>query len=118
MTKCNQESFEFPALKSSQTRRKIEVNFSGGEVTSDGGVMLLREMDRKLGLTRDLAKHLNDPRNPFLIEHTSLEMLRQRVYGLCLGYEDLNDQQTLRDDTAIQTAVEKDASNADLVGKK
>jgi len=50
MTKCNQESFEFPALKSNKTTRKIEVNFSGGEVTSDGGVMLLREVDRKLGL--------------------------------------------------------------------
>ena len=112
MTECNQESFEFPALKLDQTRRKIEVNFSGGEVTSDGGVMLLREVDRKLGLTRDLAIHLNDPRNPFLIEHTSLEMLRQRVYGLCLGYEDLNDQQSLRYDTAIQTAVEKDSQLA------
>ena len=112
MAECNQESFKFPALNSHQTRRKIEVNFSGGEVTSDGGVMLLREMDRKLGLTKDLAKHLNDPRNPFLIEHTSLEMLRQRVYGLCLGYEDLNDQQTLRNDTAIQTAIEKDSQLA------
>ena len=58
--------------------------------------MLLREVVHKIGLTRDLAKHLNDPCNPFLIEHTSLEMLRQRVYGLCLGYEVLNDQQTLR----------------------
>jgi len=112
MANCNQESFEFPALKTSKTTRKIEVNFSGGEVTSDGGVMLLREIDRKLGLTRDLAKHLNDPRNPFLIEHTSLEMLRQRVYGLCLGYEDLNDQQTLRNDTAIQTAIEKESQLA------
>jgi len=112
MTECNQESFEFPALKSNKTTRKIEVNFSGGEVSGDGGVMLLREVDRKIGLTRDLAKHLNDPRNPLLIEHTSLEMLRQRAYGLCLGYEDLNDQQTLRNDTAIQTAVEKDSSLA------
>ena len=112
MTECNQESFEFPALKLNKSSRKIEVNFSGAEVTSDGGVMLLREMDRKLGLTKDLAKHLNDPRNPFLVEHTSLEMLRQRVYGLCLGYEDLNDQQTLRNDTAIQTAIEKNSQLA------
>ena len=71
--------------------------------------MLLWEMDRKLGLTRDLAKHLNNTRNLFLIEHTSLEKLRRRFYGLCLEYEDLNDHQTLRNDTAIQTAIEKDS---------
>lgn len=108
MTNCNQESFEFPGLKTKKTSRKIEVSFSGGEVTSDGGVMLLREMDRNLGLTEDFAKHLNDPRLQVLVDHTSLSMLRQRVYGLCLGYEDLNDQQTLRKDTAIQTAVGQD----------
>lgn len=107
MTNCNQESFEFPALKSGKTARKIEVNFSGGEVTSDAGVLLLREVDRKLGLTLDLAKYLNDPRNPLFVDHTSLQMLRQRVYSLCLGYEDLNDQESLRKDTALQTAVEK-----------
>ena len=108
MAKCIQESFEFPGLKTKTTSRKIEVSFSGGEVTSDGGVMLLREMDRNLGLTEDFAKHLNDPRLQVLVDHTSLAMLRQRVYGLCLGYEDLNDQQTLRKDTAIQTAVGQD----------
>lgn len=109
MTVCSQDSFEFPALKISQTTRKIEVQFSGGEVTSDAGVLLLREVDRKLGLTKEFSKHLADPRNPNLVEHTTLDMLRQRVYGLCLGYEDLNDQQTLRNDTAIQTAVGKDS---------
>jgi len=107
MTNSTQTSFEFPALKSSQTSRKIEVQFSGGEVTSDAGVLILREIDRKLGLTKEFSKHIADPRNQFFVEHSNLEMLRQRVYGLCLGYEDLNDQQTLRHDTAIQTAVGK-----------
>ena len=60
VAKCIQESFEFPGLKTKTTSRKIEVSFSGGEVTSDGGVMLLREMDRNLGLTEDFAKHLNE----------------------------------------------------------
>ncbi len=83
-----------------------------GEVTSDAGVLLLREVDRKLGLTKEFSKHLADPRNPLFVEHTTLQMLRQRVYGLCLGYEDLNDQQTLRNDTAIQSAVEKDSQLA------
>lgn len=112
MTNSNQTSFEFPALKTGSTTRKIEVQFSGGEVTSDGGVLLLREVDRKLNLTSEFSKHIPDPRNPAFIEHTSLEMVRQRVYGLCLGYEDLNDQQTLRSDTAIQTAVGKDTNLA------
>ena len=112
MTNSTQTSFEFPALKTGQTTRKIEVQFSGGEVTSDAGVFLLREVDRKLGLTKEFAKHLADPRNPLFVEHTTVEMLRQRVYGLCLGYEDLNDQQTLRKDTAIQSAVGKDSDLA------
>lgn len=112
MANSNQISFEFPALKTSQTSRKIEVQFSGGEVTSDAGVLLLREKDRKLGLTKEFSKYIPDPRNQFFVEHSTLEMLRQRVYGLCLGYEDLNDHQTLRNDTAIQTAVGKDSSLA------
>ena len=112
MTISSEESFEFPALKTGSTRRKIEVQFSGGEVTSDGGVLLLRDIDQKLGLTKEFAKSIPDPRNPAFIQHTTLEMLRQRVYSLCLGYEDLNDQQTLRRDTAIQTAVETDSDMA------
>ena len=106
MTVCSEESFEFPALKTSSTKRKIEFKFSGGEVTSDGGVLILRDIDRTLGLTKEFSKHILDPRNPAFIQHSTLEMVRQRVFGLCLGYEDLNDQQTLRRDTAIQTAVE------------
>ena len=112
MANSNQISLEFPPLKTGSTSRKIEVQFSGGEVTSDGGVLLLREVDNKLGLTKEFAKHIPDPRNPAFIQHTNLEMLRQRLFGICLGYEDLNDQQTLRRDTAIQTAVEKDCDLA------
>ena len=106
MTVCSEESFEFPALKTGSTKRKIEFQFSGGEVTSDGGVLLLRDIDQKLGLTKEFSKHILDPRNPAFVQHSTLEMVRQRVFGLCLGYEDLIDQQTLRRDTAIQTAVE------------
>ena len=112
MTVCSEENLEFPALKTGSTRRKIEFQFSGGEVTSDGGVLLLRDIDNKLGLTKEFAKHIPDPRNPAFIQHTILEMVRQRVLSLCLGYEDLNDQLTLRRDTAIQTAVETDSDLA------
>ena len=104
MTNCTQESFEFPALK----RRKIECEFSGGDITSDGGVMLLRQMDKQLGLIEAVDQVLLDPRDKSLIKHSQLSLLRQRIYGLCLGYEDLNDHTQLRKDPAIQTAVNRE----------
>ena len=103
MTDCTQESFEFPAVK----RRKVEATFSGGEISSDGGVVLLREADRHLGLLEAASRVLHDPRDSGKVVHSQLSLLRQRVYGLCLGYEDLNDHQELRRDPAIQTAVER-----------
>jgi hypothetical protein len=93
---------EFSRVK----RRKVEINFDGGEVTSDGGAVLIREVDRKIGLTKALDKAINDPRQKGKCEHSQLSMLRQRVYGLACGYEDLNDHDYLRHDTAFQTAVE------------
>jgi hypothetical protein len=103
MPDCNAELFHFPNFD----RRKIEGSFSGGEVSSDGGVMLLREADRRLGLCRALSAALIDPRAPELITHRQIDLLRQRIYGLALGYEDLNDHDTLRKDWAWQSAVER-----------
>ena len=104
MPNCTQQSFTFPALK----RRKIEAEFSGGDITSDGGVLLLRQMDHQLGLMEAIDKVLQDPRDQDQIKHSQLSMLRQRVYGLCLGYEDLNDHRQLRTDPAIQTALNRE----------
>lgn len=104
MTVCTQEVFEFPAAK----RRAVQGSFTGGHVTSDGGVPLLRQVDRRLGLTRALARVLPDARRVASCEHTVRELLCQRLYSLCLGYEDLNDQETLRHDLALQTAVDTD----------
>ena len=112
MTKCNSEIIGFPALKTKNFFRKVELNFSGGEVTSDGGVLLLSRIDSNLGLTRNLAPYIKDPRNPSMISHSNEIMLKQRVYSLGLAYEDLNDQATLRQDTALQTAVGRDSSLA------
>jgi hypothetical protein len=103
MPDCNAELFYFPSFD----RRKIEVSFSGGDVSSDGGVMVLRQADRRLGLVRALDAVIADPRNPDLIIHRQLDLLRQRIYGLALGYEDLNDHDTLRKDLAWQSAVER-----------
>jgi hypothetical protein len=107
-TVCNPEWFVFPAVK----KRQVAASFSGGEVTSDGGLVLLRQADRKLGLSKALARVLPDPRNPGRIVHPLLTFVRQRLYGLCLGYEDLNDHDHLRLDLAWQTAAERDQALA------
>lgn len=106
MPDCNDELFVFPSFD----RRKIEASFQGGEVSSDGGVMLLREADRRLGLTQALDAALPDPRDPELITHAQVDLLRQRIYGIAAGYEDLNDHDTLRHDLAWQSAVERDTA--------
>lgn len=103
MPKCTQKEFGFPSFD----RREIEANFGGGDVSSDGGVMLLREADRRLGLVQALDAVLPDPRHPDLIVHRQVDLLRQRIYGLALGYEDLNDHETLREDVVWQTALER-----------
>ena len=95
-------------------RRKIEGRFDGGSMTSDAGVMLLAEVDRRLGLLGAAARCIADPRDPLLITHSVRDMLRQRVYGLALGWEDLSDHGALRRDVAMQTAVgvERDIASA------
>ncbi|WP_409523236.1 IS1380 family transposase [Nitrincola sp. MINF-07-Sa-05] len=108
MTHCTVTRDLFPRCKG----RKIETNFDGGDITSDAGAILLRQIDRELNLTRSIARKITDPRNPFLCRHQAQTMIRQRVYGLALGYEDLNDHTTLRHDLALQTAVDSDATLA------
>ena len=93
-------------------RRVVEGQFDGGSMTRDAGVMLLSSTDRKLGLLDAAAKCDAYPRSPALITHDIVDMLRQRVYGLALGWEDLNDHGALRQDVAIQTAVGVDAEVA------
>jgi len=81
MPNCTQATFDFPSLK----RRKVQTEFSGGDITSDGGVLLLREIDRRLGLLQAIDATIPDPRDPRYIEHSQLSLLRQRIYGICLG---------------------------------
>ncbi len=86
-------------------RRVIEANFDGGDLSSDGGLMLLRRTDERIGLTGAVAAVFSDPRDPARITHRLRDLLAQRIYGLCCGYEDLNDHDTLRSDLLLQTAV-------------
>lgn len=95
------------SLKGGQGR-KIHLDFEGGNVTSDGGLLLLRAVEQRTGLLSAAAKLLADPRNPDFAQHSVYSMLCQRVLGLCAGYEDLNDHHTLRHDLAFQTAADRD----------
>lgn len=108
MPNCTVREMPFAKLG----RREIDVGFDGGEVSSDGGLLLLRQVERRLGLLKAVAEKLPDPRSPLLVKHKTEQMLRQRVFGLCQGYEDLNDHDTLRNDLAVQTALERDAAGA------
>jgi hypothetical protein len=101
MTKCNSS----PVVFTPHGSRKIEADFTGGSITSAGGAPLLREMDRHLGLTRAAAAGLPDPRQRGKVDHSLQSLVRQRVYALALGYEDLNDHGQLRYDLALQSAV-------------
>src|SRR5271157_348607 len=94
MTECNQSSFGFKACG----KREIVARFDGGTISSDGGAFLLRQTDQRLNILSRLAECFLDGRNPVQVEHTIQEMLSQRVYGLALGYEDLNDHEQLRTD--------------------
>src|SRR5208337_697381 len=87
--------------------RSVEARFDGGTITSDGGGLLLTEVERRLGLLRRFAQCFTDHRDPDAIEHTTLQLVSQRVYALALGYEDLNDHDVLRTDPLLATMVGK-----------
>jgi hypothetical protein len=106
----DQKEFGFTRVN----RREVKADFNGGDVSSDAGLLLLREVDRRLGLTQSAAKVLADPRQKGKIRHEAETMVRQRVFGLCAGYEDLNDFDTLRDDGLFQMVSESDKQ---LAGK-
>ena len=113
-TECSQFVFGFHPQK----RREIRAQFDGGAITSDGGGLLLREVEKRVGMLRQFAACFTDYRNPDLIEHKVEEMVAQRVYGLALGYEDLNDHEELRNDPLLAVLVEKaDPSSQVLAGK-
>ena len=105
MAKCYQSALPFPRLAG----RKIEVEFSGGDITSNGGSPLLLKVDRRLGLSEAAARVLHDPRRQASCQHRLVTLVRQRLHALVLGYEDLNDHQTLRHDAGLQTAASSDA---------
>jgi len=102
-TECNQKTFEFHGLG----RREVVGHFDGGSISSDAGGVLLREVERATGVIRQLSECFHDYRDAELIEHSVEELIAQRVYGIALGYEDLNDHDELRYDPLLAVLVGK-----------
>ncbi len=113
MTECSQTQFPFEAHFS----RHITGQFTGDRLTTDGGGLLLRQADRKIGLLRRVANCFTDSRQPERVEHELPEMLAQRIYGLALGYEDLNDHEQLRNDPLLALLAGKREMEEPLAGK-
>lgn len=113
MTECNQSSFGFEAWGT----REIVARFDGGTISSDGGAFLLRQTDKRLNLLSRFAECFLDGRYQPLVEHSIAEMVSQRVYGLALGYEDLNDHEQLRTDPVFGILAGKPEIAAPLAGK-
>jgi len=87
-------------------QRKLVVDFKGGEITGDAGLVVLRQFDERLGLTRGLGKIVADTRDRRYISHSVLDLVRQRIYQIAAGYEDANDANFLRDDPAMRAVVD------------
>jgi hypothetical protein len=103
MTQCNQPPLLFQDLGS----REVCARFDGGQVTSDAGGLLLREVEHHFGFIESFARCFSDHRDPDLVEHSLTDLLKQRIFGLCLGYEDLNDHDRLRYDPLLAVLVGK-----------
>ncbi|MDB6108800.1 MAG: transposase family protein [Pedosphaera sp.] len=102
-TDCKEQPLLFQDLGS----RQVVADFSGGTLSSDGGVLLLRQVDASLGLTHSLAQCFSDARQQVYVDHSVQQLLAQRLYGLALGYEDLNDHERLRLDPLLAAACDK-----------
>lgn len=113
MTECIQSSFGFGACG----RREVVARFDGGTISSDGGAGLLKQVDQRLNLLPRLAKCFLDGRDQRRVEHSVQEMLSQRIYGLALGYEDLNDHEQLRHDPVFHVLANDGELSEPLAGK-
>ena len=112
-TECTAGTLQFQAV----ARRAVQARFDGGALTSDGGAVLLREVDRVTGLLSQFAACFRDARDPARLTHPVAALVRQRVYGLALGYEDLNDHDQLRHDPLFAVLAEAADLTAPLAGK-
>ena len=101
MPKCTDEAVEFGRVG----RRVVHAAFDGGDIVSDGGALLLKQVDERVGLTRAAALAFGDERRGASVQHSVHSLVAQRIYGLCLGWQDVCDHNVLRNDLVLQTAV-------------
>jgi hypothetical protein len=101
MTEATLLAFDLPAVR----RKKLTVDFVGGSQSSDGGLLLLREAERSVGICARLAGSLTDRRDPERVEHGLVELIETRTFAICCGYEDGNDLNRLRYDPLQKLAV-------------
>jgi hypothetical protein len=95
----------------------IVIEPSSGQLSSDAGLLPVRQFDQRVGLTRAFADALGDPRDPGLTEHTFLEMVRSRVDGILAGYADQNDHDTLRHDPVFKLVADRSPEDDDLASQ-
>ena len=103
LTDNSSSNFNFGSIKG----RKVIADFTGGIITSDAGIILLAELDKKLQITARFAQCFRDYRDSSYVEYSVHQLLAQRVYGIGLGYEDVNDHDKLRYDPALAIALGK-----------
>src|ERR1700737_1836982 len=97
--------------------RPIVIQSSNAPLTSDAGLLPIRQFDERIGFTRQFAAALKDPRDPELIEHSMLDMVRMRIYGILADYEDQNDHDTLRFDPTFKLIAGRSPEGADLASQ-
>jgi len=103
MTRVYHQQLSFGSLFG----KEITADFEGGRITSEGGGLLLREVDRRYAVSEELARCLDDPRDPGRLTHDLTTLVRQRIFSIALGYEDANDAAALRRDPALKTMSER-----------
>jgi hypothetical protein len=109
-TECTPELFEFEGVE----RRAVVASFDGGTITSNAGALLLRQLDRGIGLVRRFGGCFVDRRDPRFVEHRVETLVGQRIFALALGYEDLNDHDELSHDPISPTTCRTAGSSSGL----
>src|SRR5437867_3484483 len=110
---CCPLPLELPGL----SRKPVALDFAGGDLSSDAGLLPLALADRRMQLTHQMAQSLHDPRDPRRIDHTLHDLLRERVYLIALGYADQNDAHSLRHDPVLKLSLGRAPSDAPLASQ-
>ena len=112
-----EENKQFSLQFASISGKKVTADFTGGEVTSDAGVMVMRETANKIGIIEQLAQAIHDERHQSYVKHELLELLTQRIFQIICGYEDANDADDLRVDPGFKASCDRLPSEADLASQ-